>query len=49
VSDTLIRRVRRRELWVDAAAPRNRNDVPRRVIAETLILTGPRIASSVAC
>jgi integrase len=44
VSDTLIRKVRRRELWVESAGPRNRNDVPRRVIAETLILVGPRVS-----
>jgi integrase len=42
VSDTLIRKVRRGELWNDRAEPRNRNDVPRRVIAETLIFAGPR-------
>jgi integrase len=44
VSDTLIRKVRRGELWNGRAEPRNRNDVPRRVIVETLILAGPRIS-----
>jgi integrase len=44
VSDTLIRRVRRRELWVHAPEPRNRNDVPRRAIVEALILLGPRVS-----
>jgi len=29
---------------VSAAGTRNRNDVPRRVIAETLILAGPRVS-----
>jgi integrase len=42
VSDTLIRKVRRGELWNDAAAKRNRNDVPRRVLVDTLILAGLR-------
>jgi integrase len=44
VSDTLIRKVRRGELWRNGAEPRNRNDVPRRVVVETLILAGPRIS-----
>ena len=44
VSDTLIRKVRRRELWNGLSEARNRNDVPRRVIVETLILAGPRIS-----
>jgi integrase len=44
VSDTLIRRVRRGELWTTAPGPRNRNDVPRRVIVEFLVLTGLRIS-----
>jgi integrase len=44
VSDTLIRKVRRGELWADSAAPRNRNDVARRAIVETLILAGPRVS-----
>ena len=42
VSDTLIRKVRRGELWNGAAAGRNRNDVPRRVVIDTLILGGLR-------
>jgi integrase len=44
VSDTLIRKVRRGELWNGEAGPRNRNDVPRRVIIETLILGGLRVS-----
>jgi integrase len=44
VSDTLIGKVRRRELWNERAEPRNRHDVPRRIVVETLILTGPRIS-----
>jgi integrase len=31
-------------MWTDRAEPRNRNDVPRRVVVETLILAGPRIS-----
>jgi integrase len=41
-TDTLIRRVRHGVLWTDAPGARNRNDVPRRVIVEALILLGPR-------
>ena len=44
VSDTLIRKVRRGELWNGAAAARNRNDVPRRVVIDTLILGGLRVS-----
>jgi integrase len=44
VSDTLIRKVRRGELWNGTAERRNRNDVPRRVIVETLILGGLRVS-----
>ncbi len=44
VSDTLIRKVRRGELWNGAAAVRNRNDVPRRVVIDTLILGGLRVS-----
>ena len=44
VSDTLIRKVRRGELWNEEAGPRNRNDVPRRVIIETLVLGGLRVS-----
>ena len=44
MSDSLIGKVRRGELWIDRAEPRNRNDVPRRVVVETLILAGPRIS-----
>jgi integrase len=44
VSDTLIRKVRRRELWNGAPTPRNRNDVPRRVVIETLIPGGLRVS-----
>jgi integrase len=44
VSDTLIRKVRRGEIWNGAAGPRNRNDVPRRVLVDTLILAGLRVS-----
>ncbi|MDQ2895547.1 MAG: site-specific integrase, partial [Actinomycetota bacterium] len=44
VSDTLIRKVRHGELWNGSPGARNRNDVPRRVIVETLFLAGPRIS-----
>ena len=44
VSDTLVRKVRRGELWNGEPEPRNRNDVPRRVIVETLILGGLRVS-----
>jgi integrase len=44
ISDTLVRKVRRGELWNGMRGPRNRNDVPRRVIVETLTLAGPRIS-----
>jgi integrase len=44
VSDTLVRKVRRGELWNGEPARRTRNDVPRRVIAETLILGGLRVS-----
>ncbi len=39
----LISKVRRRVLWNDEAAPRNRNDIPRRAILATLVLAGVRI------
>ena len=44
VSDTLIRRVRNGELWKTSAEERNRNDVPRRVVVETLVFAGLRIS-----
>jgi integrase len=44
VSDTLIRRVRNGELWKTGAETRNRNDVPRRVVVETLVFAGLRIS-----
>ena len=44
VSDTLIRRVRNGELWKTGAEDRNRNDVPRRVVVETLVFAGLRIS-----
>ena len=44
VSDTLIRKVRRGELWNGGPPPRNRNDVPRRVVIDTLILGGLRVS-----
>jgi integrase len=44
VSDTLIRKLRRGELWSGEPERRNRNDVPRRVIIETLIFGGLRVS-----
>ena len=44
VSDTLVRKVRRGELWRGEPQRRNRNDVPRRVIIETLIFGGLRVS-----
>ena len=44
VSDTLVRKVRRGELWSGAPGKRNRNDVPGRVILDTLMLTGVRVS-----
>jgi integrase len=44
VSDTLIRRVRNGDLWKSGSEDRNRNDVPRRVIVETLVFAGLRIS-----
>jgi integrase len=44
VSDTLVRKVRRGELWTEAPGPRRRNDVPRRVVVETLIFAGVRVS-----
>jgi integrase len=44
VSDTLVRRVRRGELWNGKPESRSRNDIPRRAIAETLILGGLRVS-----
>lgn len=42
VSDTLIRKVRRNEIWVDRPE-RRRNDIPRRALWAVLIATGLRI------
>lgn len=44
VSDTLIRKIKRRELWNDEATGRRRNDVPRSAILLTLALAGPRVS-----
>ncbi len=44
VSDVLVSKVRRRLLWNEEAAPRNRNDIPRRAILATLVLAGVRIS-----
>ena len=46
VSDTLVRKVRRGELWNGDAPRQNRNDIPRRAIVETLILTGLRVSEA---
>lgn len=44
VSDTLIRKVRKGEIWNGEPGRRNRNDVPRAVILETLVLGGLRVS-----
>jgi len=44
VSDTLVRKVRRGVIWNGAAGPRNRDEVPRRVVVDTLILAGLRVS-----
>jgi integrase len=44
VSDTLIRKVRHRQIRDGSAQRPNRNDVPRRAIIEALLLLGPRVA-----
>ena len=43
VSDVLIAKIRRRQIWVNAPQ-RNRNDVPRTVVLATLALVGLRIS-----
>jgi len=43
VSETLIRKVRRGELWTGEPG-RARNDIPRRAIIATLALAGPRVS-----
>jgi len=43
VSDTLVRKIRRGELWVERTE-RRRNDIPRLAIVATLVLAGPRIS-----
>ena len=43
VSDTLIRKIRAREMWTEARE-RRRNDIPRLAVVATLVLAGPRIS-----
>jgi integrase len=43
VSDVLIGKVRRGELWNGEPGLRNRNDVARRAVLATLVLGGPRV------
>jgi integrase len=43
VSDGLVSKIRRRQLWVTEPV-RNRNDVPRTVVLATLVLEGLRIS-----
>src|SRR5207237_1419650 len=45
VSDTLIRKIRRGELWT-GGPERARNDVPRRPLIAMLALGGPRISEA---
>lgn len=44
VSDTLIRKIKRGELWREVPQTRRRNDVPRYPLLLTLALAGPRVA-----
>jgi hypothetical protein len=44
VSDTLIGKVRRRQLWNGRPEAPNRNDVSRRAVVGTLALLGPRVS-----
>lgn len=44
VSDTLVGKIRRGELWNGSPEAPGRNDVPRRAIVETLALAGPRVS-----
>jgi integrase len=43
VSDVLIGKVRREEVWSGERGPRNRNDIARRAILGTLVLGGSRV------
>jgi integrase len=45
VSDTLIGKIRRGELWTSESA-RARNDVPRRAVIAALALVGPRVSEA---
>ena len=42
VSDTLIRKIRAREIWTEPE--RRRNDIPRLAVVATIVLAGPRIS-----
>lgn len=44
VSDTLVRRVRRGEIWNGSPGPRNRNDIPRRLLVDVLLFAGLRVS-----
>jgi integrase len=43
VSDALIGKVRRGELWTGEPGSRKRNDIPRHAVLGTLVLGGPRV------
>ena len=43
ISDTLVRKIRRGEVWIEDSE-RRRNDIPRLAIVATLVLAGPRIS-----
>ena len=43
VSDVLVGKVRRGELWAGEPGPRNRNDIPRVAPIKALLLAGPRV------
>lgn len=43
VSDVLVGKVRRSDLWRGEPGPRHRNDIPRQAPIKTLLLAGPRV------
>lgn len=46
VSETTIRKIRKREVWVERPPDRRYNDVPRRVILLLLVTSGVRVAEA---
>ncbi|MBA3407455.1 MAG: hypothetical protein H0U06_05240 [Solirubrobacterales bacterium] len=49
VSDVLVGKVRRGELWAGEPGPRNRNDIPRVAPIKTLLLAGRVSTSCASC